>query len=141
MSSANDYHVHVSGDIYCSDNGDVKPLANARVELMDSDADGSTIFDDTMATSTTDARGHFELDGRGGDPGNYGWSRPDVYVRVTLTDADLTPFPVRLTDELNSARSWDSPEHDHDDVEGNFSRVLGRHSGPSTRAQPSRILL
>ena len=120
---ADNYNVHVTGDIFCSDNGTVAPLAHARIEMMDSDADGSTIFDDTMGQSTTDGSGHFDFSGSGGDPGSYSWSRPDVYVRVTLSDEDLTPFPVRLTDELNSARSWDSPEHDHDNVEGDV--VIG----------------
>lgn len=118
-AAADDYHVHASGDIWCSDNGDLHPLAGARIELMDSDADGSTIFDDTMATKVTDVNGHFELDGQGGDPGSYSWSRPDVYVRVSLTDDSA--FPVTLTDELGGPRSWDSPEHDHNDSEGNVS--------------------
>ena len=99
-------------------NGVVMPLANARVELWDSDANGSTIFDEFMAGSVTNQNGHFELDGLGGNPGSYSWSKPDVYARVTLTDADLTQNPVRLTDELNDERTWDSPEHDHDDSEG-----------------------
>jgi hypothetical protein len=116
--AADDYHVHASGDLACLDNGGTPiPIAHARVELMDSDADGSTIFDDTMDTKLTDDNGHFELDGRGGDPGSYGWSKPDVYVRVSLTDDSA--FPVQLTDELGGPRSWDSPEHDHDNSEGN----------------------
>jgi transthyretin-like family protein len=116
-AAADDYHVHASGDIWCNDNGVLAPLAGARVELMDSDADGSTIFDDTMDTKHTDANGHFELDGQGGDPGSAWWSKPDVYVRVSLVDDSA--FLMQLTDELGGPRSWDSPEHDHDNVEGN----------------------
>jgi len=124
---AHAYHVHASGNFYTYDNGNVVPLAFARVEIMDSDSDTDTILDDTMGTGNTDQNGHFEIDGSGGDGGNFWWSKPDVYARVDLSDDypgplppvyGGKPHPVRCTDELNSARGKDTPEHDHDNVSG-----------------------
>jgi hypothetical protein len=122
------YHVHASGNFYTWENGVLVPLKFARVEIMDSDSDTDTILDDTLGTGNTDANGHFEIDGSGGDGGSFWWSKPDVYARVDLSDdypRVLPPeyggkaHPVRCTDELNSARGCDSPEHDHDNISGN----------------------
>ncbi len=124
------YHVHASGDFYTWDNGNLVPLKFARVEIMDSDSDTDTILDDTLGTGNTDQNGHYEIDGYGGDGGSYWWSKPDVYARVDLSDDyprtlppayNGQPHPVRCTDELNSARGKDTPEHDHDNVSGNVT--------------------
>ena len=114
-----EYHVTVSGQISCLDNGVPRPLANAHVEIMDSDNDAGTFGDDLMGMTDTDATGSFSADGIGGDGGSWSWSRPDVYVRVILDDQWVVP--VRMTDELGSSRSWASPQHDHDNVEGAVS--------------------
>ncbi|MEO6721537.1 MAG: hypothetical protein ABIN67_14305 [Ferruginibacter sp.] len=90
------------------------PLAGAKIELVDSDADGSQLFDDVMATAIVNPDGSFEVTGTGGDPGDYSWSRPDVYVRFVYNYKDK----VRLTDELNRTRYANTPEHDHDNFEG-----------------------
>lgn len=110
------YHVHARGYFYTIDEGQVVPLAHARVELMDSDSDTDTLLDDRMGIGYTDQNGYFEFDGEGDDTGHYWWSKPDVYARVVLTDD--TPNPVRCADELNNERYKDTPEHDHDNWEG-----------------------
>ncbi len=117
-SFANDYPVTVRGRVKaCDRTGDVLrkfPLAGARVELVDSDADGSQLFDDVMGTAIVNADGSFEVSGTGGDPGDYSWSRPDVYIRFVFNYNNK----VRLTDELNRTRYASTPEHDHDNFEG-----------------------
>jgi hypothetical protein len=92
-----------------SDNS-TQPLAGARIEMWDSDCDGSTICDDFMGSSRINADGTFSVTGTGGDP----FSGPDVYLRVVYND----DAGVRLTDELNDDRSVDTPEHDHNNVGG-----------------------
>jgi hypothetical protein len=81
---ANNYTVTGTGSAFCHDgtNNSIVPLAGARVQLMDSDCDGSTICDDVMGESHIAADGSFTVTGSGGDPGDYSWSRPDVYIRV-----------------------------------------------------------
>ena len=115
---ANDYPVTVRGKVlFCDYSGGsfIKlPLAGAKVELVDSDADGSQIFDDVIGTAIVNADGTFEVSGRGGDPGDYSWSRPDIYVRFVFNYNDK----VRLTDELDRTRYANTPEHDHDNFEG-----------------------
>lgn len=110
----NDYTVTVSGSFFCHDGSSSidSPLAGARVELMDSDCDGSTICDDEMGHSYVNDDGSFSITGTGGDPGDYSWSRPDVYVRIVYNDDQ----GVRLTDELNRDQYADTPEHDHNNV-------------------------
>ncbi len=113
-SSTNDYTVTGVGWFFCYDGttNTTVPLAGARVQLMDSDCDGSTICDDVMGSSHVQADGHFAVTGRGGDPGDYSWSHPDVYIRVLYNDDQ----GVRLTDELDDDRWADTPEHDHDNT-------------------------
>lgn len=114
---ADEFHVQAHGHFTCMNNGAPMPLAFARVELMDSDSDTDTLSDDLLGVTYTNANGDFSVDGVGGDGGNYSWSRPDVYARVILSD-DAGPQGVRLTDELNDARSYATPQHDHDNSEG-----------------------
>jgi hypothetical protein len=110
------YKVTVHGYFYGYDgtNGVTFPLAGARIELMNSNADGSTIFDDIMGTSYVQEDGSFSVTGTGVDPGNWNWSKPDVYIRVVYND----DHGVRLTDELDNDRYADTPEHDHNNFEG-----------------------
>lgn len=111
---ANDFTVTGTGSAFCHDGTDdtTFPLAGARVQLMDSDCDGSTICDDVMGESRVAADGSFAVTGRGGDPGNYWWSKPDVYIRVVYND----DAGVRLTDELDRDQYFDTPEHDHNNT-------------------------
>ena len=108
-----DATVTAKGQAYCYDGTTQSyyPMEGVRVELMDSDCDGSEICDDVMGTSKVQADGSFAVTGRGGDPGWIG-TDPDVYVRFVYNDDD----GVRLTNELNSSRSWNTPEHDHDNT-------------------------
>jgi hypothetical protein len=108
-----DATVTATGSAFCYDGTDsaYHPLAGARVELMDSDCDGSQLCDDEMGHSRVGEDGRFTVTGRGGDPGLIG-TNPDVYVRFAYDDGD----GVRLTNELNSTRSWSTPEHDHNNT-------------------------
>ena len=110
-----DFHVEAKGSWMCRDGttGAILPLAGARVELMDSDCDGSEICDDLMGTTHVNDDGTFLVAGDGGDPFN---GKPDVYVRVVFNDDQ----GVRLTDELNRDRGANTPEHDHNDFEGSI---------------------
>jgi len=101
------------GSFFCYDGstGATVPLAGARVELWDSDCDGSTICDDFMGSSYIQSDGHFSVTGHGGDPLG---GAPDPYIRVMFNDDQ----GVRLTDELDNDRYADTPEHDHNDVSG-----------------------
>jgi len=116
---ANDYTVTVKGFVFGIDKSRAPgkqrfPLAGLKIELMDSDADGSQIFDDLMGTAVVNADGSFTVSGKGGDPGSFSFSKPDVYVRFVYNYYDK----VRLTDELNRTRYTNTPEHDHNDFEG-----------------------
>jgi len=133
---ADDYTLTATGSWFCRDGttGDVLPLAGARVELMDSDCDGSEVCDERMGVSHVREDGSFEVSGSGGDSGNYDWSKPDVYVRVIFNDDD----GVRLTDELNNDRGANTPEHDHNNVQGsvnfgNWTTGLGTGQGQGTK--------
>ncbi len=117
LTPPTEFHVIASGQISCLDNGVLRPLANARVEIMDSDNDIGTFGDDLMGVTSTNAAGYFSSDGVGGDGGNWSWSRPDVYARIMLDDQWVVP--VRMKDEMGTTRSWATPQHDHDNVEGN----------------------
>jgi len=110
--TASDNDVRAVGTFLCFDGSTNQtfPLAGARVEMWDSDCDGSTICDDFMGSSRLDAAGHYDFTGHGGDP----FSPPDPYIRVVYND----DAGVRLTDELDSDRSVDTPEHDHDNTAG-----------------------
>ena len=116
----NNYPVTVTGHVFGFDWSDSRvpgirfPLAGARIELMDSDADGSQLFDDVMGTAVVNADGSFTVTGSGGDPGDFGWSKPDVYVRFIYNFNDK----VRLTDELDRTRYANTPEHEHDNFQG-----------------------
>ena len=114
LSFGNNYTATGTGSAFCHDGttNNNFPLAGARVELMDSDCDGSTICDEVMGQSHVAADGSFTVTGSGGDPGNYSWSRPDVYIRVVFNDDN----GVRLTDELGRDQYFDTPEHDHDNT-------------------------
>jgi hypothetical protein len=112
--TAGNYPVTVKGYVFGFDRSFKFPLTGAKVELMDSDADGSQLFDDLMGTAVVNPDGSFSVSGTGGDPGNFSWSRPDVYVRFVYNYKDK----VRLTDELNRTRYVNTPEHDHDNFEG-----------------------
>ncbi|HMG68792.1 MAG TPA: hypothetical protein VK588_13935, partial [Chitinophagaceae bacterium] len=111
-----DYTVTVTGFFFGYDGSDRStfPLVGARVDLMDSDADGSELFDDFMGSAFVQADGSFTVTGTGGDPGGWSWSKPDVYVRVVFNNGQ----GVRLTDELDWDRFEHTPEHDHDNSEG-----------------------
>lgn len=111
---AKDYNVTITGSAFCRDSttGQDMPLVGARVQMMDSDARGSTIFDDIMGASHVNPDGSFMVTGKGGDPGNYSWSRPDVYVRIVFND----DVGARETDEINNDQWFDTPEHKHDNT-------------------------
>jgi len=136
VAFANDFTVTGVGAAFCHDGTDdsTVPLVGARVQLMDSDCDGSTLCDDVMGESHVAADGTFSVTGRGGDPGGYSWSRPDVYIRVVYND----DAGVRLTDELDRGQYFDTPEHDHDNTADGATIDFGRWttglgvSGPST---------
>jgi len=81
---------------------------------MDSDADGSDLFDDIMGSSYINDDGSFKITGSGGDPGGYSWSKPDVYVRVVFNNDK----GVRLTNEIDQDRYANTPQHDHNNFEG-----------------------
>jgi hypothetical protein len=133
---ADDYTVTGTGWAFCHDGTDNTdfPLAGARVQLMDSDCDGSTICDDVMGESYVGDDGSFSVTGAGGDPGDYSWSRPDVYIRVVFND----DHGVRLTDELDRDQWFDTPEHDHNNTAGGTTVNFGAWttglgvSGPSS---------
>ncbi len=119
ISAANDYTVTVHGNVFGADpsRGMTRfPLKGLKIELVDSDADGSQIFDDVMGTAVVNADGSFTVTGTGGDPGSYSWSKPDVYIRFVYNYYDK----VRLTDELNRTRYTNTPEHDHNNFEGDL---------------------
>jgi hypothetical protein len=111
-----DYWVTAHGRLlgYDGTRDETFPLAGARVQLMDSDCDGSVICDDVMGFSYVQSDGSFTVSGRGGDPGNYSWSRPDVYMRLVFND----DHGVRLTDDANNDQYFDTPEHDHNNSMG-----------------------
>src|SRR6267154_4660498 len=96
----NDYPVTVIGYFFGFDGSNQFPLKGARVELMDSDADGSDLFDDIMGSSYINDDGSFKITGSGGDPGGYSWSKPDGYVRVVFNNDK----GVRLTNEIDQDR-------------------------------------
>lgn len=101
-----------TGFILCQDNSLIfnpLPLEGARVEMMDSDCDGSEVCDDVMATGVVQADGSFTVTGSGGDV--FGGD-PDVYIRIAYNDDQ----GVRLTDEVDSTRSWSSPQHEHNNT-------------------------
>ncbi len=122
------------GSVHCFDGttGAVRPLEGIRVELVDSDCDGSQICDDVMGMSTAGVGGTFKVTGSGGDP--FG-GKPDVYLRFVYNDDQ----GVRLTDELDHTRSFSTPEHDHDNVGsgvidfGAWTTGVGAASGEGTR--------
>ena len=119
FAAAGDYTVTVHGKVFGTDPSRFMtrfPLYGLKIELVDSDADGSQIFDDVMGTAVVNADGSFTVTGTGGDPGSYSWSKPDVYIRFVYNYNDK----VRLTDELNRTRYTNTPEHDHDNFEGNL---------------------
>jgi hypothetical protein len=73
--AAADATVTAVGSVFCFDGaigatGAEIPLVGARVELMDSDCDGSQICDDEMNSTSTyvDVNGTFTVMGKGGDP-------------------------------------------------------------------------
>jgi hypothetical protein len=119
VAEADNYHVTAHGSWFCWDSsvrpaGAVVPLEGARVELMDSDCLGSEICDDVMGAAHVQADGSYVIDGVGGDPGSYSWSKPDVYVRVVFND----DAGVREADDVDVTRSANTPEHDHDNTDG-----------------------
>jgi len=101
--------IQATGRILCGG----QPLPEFPVELWDSDARGSHLFDDMMASGFTEADGRFLLRGYGGDPG----SRPDVYVRAVYGAqiegfaSDGTRFASRVDveDEVGRTR-YDSTD-------------------------------
>lgn len=95
-----------------------QPISGFKVEIWDSDVDGpfsSYIIDDKMGTTVTDANGNFQITCSGGDPLNFSFSRPDVYIKLILSDPSGL---VRLTDELNFVQNYVIGLHQHDNVEG-----------------------
>lgn len=97
------------------------PLKGARVMLMNSNANGSTIFDDVMGLSYINADGSFIVTGKGGDMvWPWPWSKPDVYIRIVYNNDK----GVRLTNELDWDRYFDTPQHDHNNFEGELD--IGR---------------
>jgi hypothetical protein len=112
---ADDHTVTAVGSFRCYDgsrdtgSGDPTfPLGGARIEMWNSNCDGSTLCDTTMGQSNINEDGTFAVTGRGGDL----FSGPDVYLRVVYDD----DAGVRLTDELNGDRAVDTPQHDHNNV-------------------------
>lgn len=132
-----DATVTATGSVFCfdGDTGVETALVGARVELMDSDCDGSQICDDEMNTqpSYVDANGLFTVTGRGGDPLG---GDPDVYVRIALTD----DVGVRMTDEIGITRSFSTHEHGHNNTPDgaiiDFGRITsGQGSGNGESAR------
>lgn len=111
-----EYHVQVVGHFDCKDNGVLRPLASAHVEIMDSDNDAGTFGDDLMGMTDTDVNGDFSSDGIGGDGGSWSWSKPDVYAQVLLDDQ--WGLHIRMKDDNDNTESRATPQHDHDNVEG-----------------------
>jgi hypothetical protein len=141
VTFADNFTVTATGSAWCHDgtsNTDF-PLTGARVQLMDSDCDGSTLCDDVMnsipAYVTDD--GSFSVQGSGGDPGNYSWSRPDVYIRIVFNDDQ----GVRLTDELDRDQYFDTPEHDHDNTADGSTVAFGGWTTGANVSGPSATSL
>ncbi len=137
-AASNDFTVTAIGSFFCYDGSTntTVPLAGARVLLMDSDCDGSTVCDDLMGSGHIEADGSFRVTGHGGDPGDWSWSRPDVYLQVVYNDDQ----GVRETDELDWDRSTVTPQHDHDNTTdgstvdfGSWTAGTGVNIGEGTR--------
>lgn len=115
---ADEFQVTVTGRILYHNtvsNADL-PLRHAKIEVWDSDVPtASTVLDDFMNADFTDDNGNFLITGSGGDGYNYSWSRPDVYIRVSLED---NTGQVRLIDEFNGTQSYIIGLHEFDDVQG-----------------------
>ena len=114
--SFTDYDVTVTGFFFGFDGttNSQFPLTGARIELMDSDADGSELFDDVMGVDYVQPDGSFKVTGRGGDPDIFNLAKPDVYIRLVYNNDK----GIRLTDELDHDRTANTPEHDHNNFEG-----------------------
>ena len=102
-----DATVTATGSLFCRDRN--LPGVGLRVELMDSDCDGSEICDDVMGVGPVAADGSFRVTGRGGDPLG---GDPDVYLRFAYNDDG----GVRMTDEADVTRSASTPQHDHNNT-------------------------
>lgn len=124
---AKDYDVSASGRCVYRDNGVVKPIPGAQVELRDQDFDvpveadvvGPMALDvstnDVCARGTTDSEGKFKLSGRCGDVGPclFGkcpkWTPPDLYVRCSLKGRSgrvfRNSFPWTLYNKTTRPRS------------------------------------
>lgn len=99
---AMDYNVSATGRCVYRENGVVKPIPYAEVELRDQDfgipIEGDVVGpmaldlsgNDLCGRGATDAQGKFSIAGRCGDPGPclFGkcpsWTPPDLYVRCSL---------------------------------------------------------
>lgn len=117
--ASQEFHVQVSGHFDCLDNGVLRPLAHAHVEIMDSDNDVGTFGDDLLGMTDTNDQGDFSHDGIGGDGGNWSWSKPDVYAQVLLDDQ--WSLKIRVKDDNDNTESRATPQHDHDNVEGSVN--------------------
>ena len=120
ICKADNYRVTVHGQILYLDAMDMqfKPMVGVKVEVWDSDVDGSdasSAIDDYIEAGFTDINGNYSIEGAGGDPGNYSWSKPDIYILVVLTNED---GKLRITDELDNTQYFASDLHSHDNVEG-----------------------
>ena len=112
-AEAKDYQVTARGEVWCYD-GSTKqrfPLGGVMVWLMDSDCNGSELCDDFMGAAIADKNGKFEIVGHGGDPGDYSWSRPDVYLQVRYIGDGAA-----LIDELKQVHWNSTPQHDHNNT-------------------------
>ena len=123
LNAKDDFKVTVTGTVRFLDplTSTVHPLVGARIEIWDSDIDGQIHFpmiDDFMGETTTDINGNFSRAAEGGDVGSYHISRPDVYIKVVLINAD---GKLRLTDEWNNTQYYVSDMHNHDNSEGNVN--------------------
>ena len=81
------YPVTAKGQVMWPDGSVYRPIAGARVYVMDQDP----FVDEVIATGVTDSDGRFDLSGVGGDPKLF-WqdlseTKPDVYVRIVLSNS------------------------------------------------------
>ncbi|WP_457097482.1 hypothetical protein [Lysobacter sp. P5_B9] len=141
---AEDADVQISGRLFCTDGDNfMQPLAFTVVSMWDSDCDGSTICDEFMARSRTDADGNFFLSGREGDVG----SKPDPYIRITYSgngDAPVGTGPyVLLKDDVDQTWSYNIDPHGHNNSSGHIDlggRVVGTNLDPGQASKCSVYL-
>lgn len=130
-SLAKDWDVRARGRLLYDDGSGPKPVAGAKVKVMDADTD----FDDTLGEGWTDANGNFNVAGRGGDPSlpfgicDDNCTKPDPYVSVALrNDRVEIETEIGFTWHANTA-SRSNTAGDLDFGSFKFSSTDGGHAG------------